>query len=584
MKLIKKCISLFFVLFILSLTINAQTVKLKFIETTDVHGSIFPYDFINDKQTSTSLSQVYTYIKQERAKKDQYVILLDAGDILQGQPVVYYYNFERTSEKHIVAQVMNYMKYDAGTVGNHDIEPGHSVYDKIKKEFNFPWLAANAVNVKTGKPYFLPYKILNKGGIKIAVLGLITPGIPMWLPKNIWSGIDFKDMIKTAKKWVKIIKEKEKPDLLIGLFHSGIDYTYGNQNANTPRNENASELVAEQVPGFDVVFMGHDHQGWNYSVKNVLGKDVLILGGINAARTVAVSNISISLKDKSKKIITGETIDIKKYKPDNAFLKHFKKNFLDVKKYTSKKIGTFTKTITTRDSFFENSPFVDLVQKIQLEITGADISFASPLSFNAEIKNGSVFVRDMFNLYKYENLLYTIKMTGKEIKNYLEYSYGKWFNQMKDENDHLLKFKLDDKGKIIYSHNYPSLDNSYYNFSSAAGIIYIVDVRKPVGERVSIKSFSDGRVFRLDKNYKVAVNSYRGNGGGGHLVYGALIPKNKLANRIISSTDKDLRYYIMKWIEKEKTITPEKIGNWKIIPEDWAKKGSKKDYKLLFEK
>ncbi|MCH8941080.1 MAG: bifunctional metallophosphatase/5'-nucleotidase [Bacteroidetes bacterium] len=580
----KKCISLFFVLFILSLTINAQTVKLKFIETTDVHGSIFPYDFINDKKTSTSLSQVYTYIKQERAKKDQYVILLDAGDILQGQPVVYYYNFERTSEKHIVAQVMNYMKYDAGTVGNHDIEPGHSVYDKIKKEFNFPWLAANAVNVKTGKPYFLPYKILNKGEIKIAVLGLITPGIPMWLPKNIWSGIDFKDMIKTAKKWVKIIKEKEKPDLLIGLFHSGIDYTYGNQNANTPRNENASELVAEQVPGFDVVFMGHDHQGWNYSVKNVLGKDVLILGGINAARTVAVSNISISLKDKSKKIITGETIDIKKYKPDNAFLKHFKKNFLDVKKYTSKKIGTFTKTITTRDSFFENSPFVDLVQKIQLKITGADISFASPLSFNAEIKNGSVFVRDMFNLYKYENLLYTIKMTGKEIKNYLEYSYGKWFNQMKDENDHLLKFKLDDKGKIIYSHNYPSLDNSYYNFSSAAGIIYIVDVRKPVGERVSIKSFSDGRVFRLDKNYKVAVNSYRGNGGGGHLVYGALIPKNKLANRIISSTDKDLRYYIMKWIEKEKTITPEKIGNWKIIPEDWAKKGSKKDYKLLFEK
>lgn len=584
MKLIKKCIPLFFVLFILSLTINAQTVKLKFIETTDVHGSIFPYDFINDKQTSTSLSQVYTYIKQERAKKDQYVILLDAGDILQGQPVVYYYNFERTSEKHIVAQVMNYMKYDAGTVGNHDIEPGHSVYDKIKKEFNFPWLAANAVNVKTGKPYFLPYKILNKGGIKIAVLGLITPGIPMWLPKNIWSGIDFKDMIKTAKKWVKIIKEKEKPDLLIGLFHSGIDYTYGNQNANTPRNENASELVAEQVPGFDVVFMGHDHQEWNYSVKNVLGKDVLILGVINAARTVAVANISISLKDKSKKIITGETIDIKKYKPDNAFLKHFKKNFLDVKKYTSKKIGTFTKTITTRDSFFGNSPFVDLVQKIQLEITGADISFASPLSFNAEIKNGSVFVRDMFNLYKYENLLYTIKMTGKEIKNYLEYSYGKWFNQMKDENDHLLKFKLDDKGKIIYSHNYPSLDNSYYNFSSAAGIIYIVDVRKPVGERVSIKSFSDGRVFRLDKNYKVAVNSYRGNGGGGHLVYGAFIPKNKLTNRIISSTDKDLRYYIMKWIEKEKTITPEKIGNWKIIPEDWAKKGSKKDYKLLFEK
>ena len=535
-------------------------------------------------RSNTSLSQVYTYIKQERAKKDQYIILLDDGDILQGQPVVYYYNFEKPNTEHIVAQVMNYMKYDIGTVGNHDIEPGHSVYDKIKKEFNFPWLAANAVNIKTGKPYFPPYKILNKGGIKIAVLGMITPGIPMWLPKNIWSGIDFKDMIKTAKKWVKIIEEKEKPDILIGLFHSGVVYTYGNQNAKTPRNENASELVAKQVPGFDVVFVGHDHHGWNYSVTNDLGKRVLILGDINAARTVSVANISISLKNKNKKVITGETIDIRKYKPDEDFLKRFSKSFKEVKKYTDKKLGTFTKTITTRDSFFGDSPFVDLVQKIQLEITGADVSFASPLSFNAEIKRGNVYVRDMFNLYKYENLLYTIKMTGKEIKNYLEYSYGKWLNQMKDGNNHLLKFKFDKKGKIIYTNNHPSLGNSSYNYSSAAGIIYTVDVRQPVGERVSIKSFSDGRPFKLSGEYRVAVNSYRGNGGGGHLVYGAGIPKNELSKRVLASTEKDLRFYLMKWIEKNKIITPQKLNNWKIIPKKWAAKGKQKDYKLLFGK
>jgi len=190
----------------------------------------------------------------------------------------------------------------------------------------------------------------------------------------------------------------------------------------------------------------------------------------------------------------------------------------------------------------------------------------------------------MFNLYKYENLLYTIKMTGKEIKNYLEYSYGKWLNQMKNGNDHLLKFKFDKKGKIIFSHNRPSLENSYYNFSSAAGIIYTVDVRKPVGKRVSIKSFSVGGPFKLTAEYKVAVNSYRGIGGGGHLVYGAGIPKNELSKRVITSTEKDLRFYLMKWIEKKKTITPKKIGNWKIIPEDWAKKGSEKDYKLLFGK
>ncbi|PJA98376.1 MAG: bifunctional metallophosphatase/5'-nucleotidase [Ignavibacteriales bacterium CG_4_9_14_3_um_filter_30_11] len=569
-------------IFISSFSVYTQIVKLKFIETTDVHGSIFPYDFKNDKNAKTSLSQVYTYVKQERTKKDQQVILLDAGDILQGQPAVYYYNFEKTNEKHLVAQVMNYMKYDVGAVGNHDIEPGHNVYDKIKKEFNFPWLAANAINKTTGKTYFQPYKILIKDGVKIAVLGMITPGIPLWLPKNIWSNIDFEDMVLTTKKWVKIIKEKERPDIIVGLFHSGTDYTYGNQNADTPRNENASELVAKQVPGFDIVFVGHDHHGWNYSVKNIDNKNVVIIGGINGARTAAVANVTINLSDKKNKIITGEIIEIKNYLPDESFLKHFENIFMEIKNYTTQQICTFTKTITTKDSFFGDSPFVDLVQNIQLKITGADVSFASPLSFNAAINEGPVFVRDMFNLYKYENLLYTIKMTGEEIKNYLEFSYSNWLNNMKDENDHLLKFKKDEQNNILYTNGNPDLYNASYNFSSAVGINYTVDVSKHAGEMISVSSFSDGRKFILESNYKVAINSYRGNGGGGHLVYGAKIPKVELANRIINSTDKDLRFYIMHWLKKEKTITPEKFDNWKIIPENWAKKGKEKDYKLLF--
>lgn len=582
MKIKKTFISVLIIILVTNFSVYTQTVKLKFIETTDVHGSIFPYDFKNDKKAQTSLSQVYTYVKQERAKKDQQVILLDAGDILQGQPPVYYYNFEKINEKHLVAKVMNYMKYDVGTVGNHDIEPGHNVYDRINKEFDFPWLAANAVNETTGKTYFPPYKILVKDGVKIAVLGLITPGIPMWLPKNIWSNIDFEDMIITAKKWVKIINEKEKPDILIGLFHSGVDATYGNQSADMQRNENASELVAKQVPGFDVVFVGHDHQGWNYSVKNTDGKNVLILGGINAARTAAVASVTMDLSDKNKKVVTGEIIEIKDFLPDETFLNNFKNSFDEIKKYTTQDICSFTKTISTKDSFFGDSPFVDLVQNIQLKITGADVSFASPLSFNAEIKKGPVYVRDMFNLYKYENLLYTFKMSGKEIKNYLEFSYSKWLNNMKDENDHLLRFKRDEKNNIIYYSGHPALYNTYYNFSAAAGINYTVDVTKPAGEMVLISSFSDGRTFDFNGEYQVAINSYRGNGGGGHLVHGAKIPKEDLTKRILSSTDKDLRFYIMQWLKKEKTITPEKNNNWKIIPGNWALKGKEKDYKLLF--
>ncbi|HUX60778.1 MAG TPA: 5'-nucleotidase C-terminal domain-containing protein [Ignavibacteriaceae bacterium] len=572
--------------------IISQTIKLKIIETSDVHGSLFPYDFKDNKEITSSLAQIYTYVKEERAKKDQSVILLDDGDILQGQPVVYYYNFEKTNVPHICAQVMNYMKYDAGTVGNHDIEPGHPVYDKIDKEFNFPWLAANAVNSKTGKPYFenrwqhnKPYTVIKRKGIKIAVLSLITPAIPNWLPEKIWNGIRFDDMIESAKKWVAIIKEKEKPDLLVGLFHSGIEYNYNGQTENTPLLENASKLVAEKVPGFDIVLAGHDHKVWNFDVKNSEGKNVLILDPANAARNAAVATVTLQYDSSSsswKKEITGEIVASKNYQPDAGYMKKFGHAIEEVKQYVSKPIGVFTRTISTRESLFGDSPFVDLIQKIQLELTHADVSFSEPLSFNAEIKKGTVYVRDMFNLYRFENLLYTMKMSGKEIKDYLEYSFGNWFNQMKNSDDDLLKFKKDSTGNILYSYHQAQLATNYYNFSSAAGINYTVDVSKPAGERVKIKSFSNGKPFDMNKYYSVAMNSYRGNGGGGHLILGAKIPKLEIPKRIITSTQKDLRYYLMKWIEKKKSVTPKSLNNWKIIPSSWWEKGKEKDYKILF--
>jgi 2',3'-cyclic-nucleotide 2'-phosphodiesterase/3'-nucleotidase len=575
----------FIILFSIS-CVFSQTVKFKLIETSDVHGSLFPYDFKDNKDINTSLAQIYTYVKEERSKKDQNVILLDDGDILQGQPVVYYYNFEKTNVPHICAQVMNYMKYDVGTVGNHDIEPGHPVYDRIKKEFIFPWLAANAVNKKTNQPYFKPYTVLHKNGIKIAVLGMITPAIPNWLPKDIWKGIVFKDMVETAQKWIKIIKEKEKPDLIVGLFHSGPEDEKKNYNEGKREIENASSLVAEMVPGFDVVFAGHDHKVWNFFVKNNEGKNVLILDPANAARHAAVADITMKydkIEHSWTKEIKGKIIDSKNYEPDQGYMKKFGPAIREVKEYVSKPIGTFTKTISTRESLFGDSPFVDLIQRIQLELTHADVSFAAPLSFNTDIKKGTIYVSDMFNLYKYENLLYTMELTGQEIKDYLEYSYGNWFNQMKNEDDNLLKFSVDANGKVILTKGMAKLAGRYYNFSSAAGINYTVDVSKPAGDRITITSMSNGKPFDLNKKYTVAVNSYRGNGGGGLLTEGAKISHGQLAGRVIHSTPKDLRYYLMKWIEAKKTVIPETLNNWKVIPTEWWEKGKEKDYKILFQ-
>lgn len=570
-------------------SVFGQNVNIKIIETSDVHGAIFPYDFTDNKPTNASLARVTTYVNEQRADTNQVVFLVDNGDILQGTPAVYYYNFEKTDTLHLYADVMNYMKYDVGSVGNHDIETGHDVYDRFDKEINFPWLAANAINTKTNEPYFKPYTVLERKGIKIAVLGLITPAIPKWLPEKIYSGIRFDDMIETAQKWVKIIKEKENPDLLIGLFHAGVDYTYGGENENTYKNENASKLIAEKVPGFDIIFVGHDHAGWNFSIKNPEGQNVLVLGPTSGARNIAVADVKLSYSSREhnyvKDSVTGALIDMKDFAPDPNFMKRYARNFEEIKNYVNRPIGEFTETISSRDAIFGPSKFVDLIQTIQLNLTGADVSFTAPLSFNAKIDKGTVYVKDMFDLYRYENLLYTMKLTGQEIKDYLEYSYGNWFNQMKSENDHLLKFKTDKNGNLVYSERSksPELEERYYNFDSAAGIDYEVNVTKPVGSRVIIKSFSNGNSFDLNKMYKVAINSYRGNGGGGHLTRGANIPQEELSKRVINSTEKDLRYYLMKWIEKEKVVIPKLLGNWSVVPEDYWEAGKEKDYQILFK-
>ncbi len=564
-----------------------ESFSLKVIETSDVHGSLFPYDFINDRPAKTSLAQVATFVGEQRANPNQEVILLDNGDILQGQPIVYYYNFEDTGEQHIQAQVMNYLGYEAGTVGNHDIEAGHPVYDQLVKDFNFPWLAANAVDVKTGEPYFKPYTVIHRKGATIAVLGMITPGIPNWLPEDIWKGIRFEDMIDTAKKWVPIIMEKEHPDILIGLFHSGVDANYHGADPKAKNNENASVLVAEQVPGFDVIFTGHDHKDTHMTVKNPEGKDVVVIGAMNAARSVAVASINFTYNEETKSFstsVSGETVMMDGVPADQAFLDKFNGAYEKVKAYVSKPIGEFTKTISTRNAMFGDSAFVDLIHRIQLELTKADVSFAAPLSFNATINKGEVYVRDMFNLYKYENLLYTMELSGKEIKDFLEYSYGGWMNTMANADDHLMNFKKDKDGNLIFNERYNSYDlvMRYYNYDSAAGIDYTVDVSKPEGQRINIKGFSDGRPFDMNAMYLVAINSYRGNGGGGHLTKGAGLTKEEIKSRLKSSTIKDLRYYLMKWIEKEGTVTPAALGNWEVIPADWAKAAAERDYKLLY--
>jgi 2',3'-cyclic-nucleotide 2'-phosphodiesterase/3'-nucleotidase len=554
------------------------------LETTDLHGVILPFDFIERKEIKASLAGVSTYVRKAR-ESDRPVILLDNGDNLQGQPAVYYYNFIDTVSPHIMAGALNFLGYDAGTIGNHDIEAGHAVYDRLVKRYKFPLLAANAVNIATGKPYFKPFTIIEKNGIKVAVLGLITPSIPDWLPPELYSGIEFRDMLETARFYMPLILN-EKPDVVVGLFHSGWDDRGDQGREGSQNDENGTSAIAWNVPGFDVIMCGHSHNVVNKNFVNSVGDTVLILEGGSRAEKIGRADVAFQKDKKSgkmKKTVTGKIINVNDYSPDKVFIAEFSAENDVIMEYVSKVIAKSETAISSRDSYFGSSPFVDMVHTIQLDITKADISFSAPLSFDVKIDAGPVTVGDMFKLYRFENLLYTMSMTGTEIKKYLEFSYSEWLNTMKGPGDHLLKFQVARDGKPVMKNGQAWLKNQPYNFDSAAGIDYTVDVSKPEGKRVTIKSFSNGNPFEPGKTYLVAVNSYRGNGGGGHFAAAGISGK-ELSKRLIKSTEKDLRYYILNNLEAKGIIKPLALNNWKIIPEEWVKKAKVRDYGLLFGK
>lgn len=553
---------------------SEKEVTIKLIETSDVHGNYFPYNFIERKDGKGGLAHVHTFVEEQRKQYGDNVILVDNGDILQGQPIAYYYNYIDTVSKHVTADMMNFMGYDVANMGNHDVETGHAVYDRWVADCAFPVLGANIVRTDTGEPYLKPYQILERDGVRIAILGMITPAIPAWLPERLWSGLRFEDLESSARKWVQVIREKEHPDVLVGLFHAGLDGADLDGMV-----ENGSQAAAVNVPGFDVVLIGHDHARLNKKMLNVAGDSVLVIDPANAARVVSDVTIKVTKQDGKvvRKQISGQLTDVTAYPQSEVFLKAFQPAYQATLDFVSRKIGSINETITSKDTFFGPSAFIDLIHQLQLDLTGADVSFCAPLSMYAEIKKGDIYVSDMFNLYKFENMLYTMELTGKEIKNFLEMSYALWTNQMKSPDDRLLLFSDDPENKYIFK-------NFSFNFDSAAGIIYTVDVTRSEGEKITIQSMADGSPFQSEKVYKVAVNSYRGNGGGNLLTKGAGIPKEDLAKRIIFATDKDLRFYLMKRIEEVKVLDPKPLNQWKMIPEEWTVPAARRDYDFLFNR
>lgn len=562
------------------MTADGHTVSLKIVHTSDVHGCFFMKDFVNNHPVKGGLAKIYAYVQSLRERYGRRLLLMDGGDVLQGSPMVYYSNFIDRAHENLAAGVMNYMQYDVGTVGNHDIETGHDVYDRWVETCGFPILGANVIDKATRESYFSPYCVLEREGVRIAVLGMTTPAVPNWLPPKLWHGLEFEDMVSCAERWIPLIREKEKPDLIVGLFHSG-----KSGGIVTPDyKENAALDVARRVEGFDVICYGHDHMRNCETVEAPGGKKVWCCAPSSMAVAVGEIDIEVEIRDGEKHVLSvnEQITDLSGYrKPGDKYMQYMQRYFnrysRNTEYYVSQKVGRFARTICCQDAFFGSSAFVDLVHRVQLEATGAQISFAAPVFLTVKISEGDVCIRDVFNLYRYDDVLYTMRLTGEEIKKILEMSYGLWIAQMKTPEDHvmMLDYVLDEGKRLGFK-------NLAYNFDSAAGIVYTVDVTKPYGEKVTVESMADGSPFSLEECYTVVVNSYRGNGGGELLTKGAGIPQVRLNERLLASTEEDLRACIIRYIKERGTVDPQPMNHWRLVPEEWAVPACQRDRIILF--
>ncbi|MBR4352526.1 MAG: bifunctional metallophosphatase/5'-nucleotidase [Bacteroidales bacterium] len=512
--------------------------------TTDVHGAYFDSAYVDNLAAKTSLANVSSYLKEIRGEGVQ-PVLIDVGDNLQGDNAAYYFNYVATDVPHVYPRIAAYLGYDAIVVGNHDIETGHDVYDRVASELTMPYLAANAAfdrdengradmdenpDGKTvSDSYFVPYCVVDRGGVKVAIVGMTNGNIKSWLADDIWRGMDFQVISEMVQPVIDRMIEKEKPQLVVLAVHSGT-------GAEQPNRENEAQYLAATLRGVDIVLNGHDHRPLARDVENVNGGSVVLIDAGTKAVVVGQADFTLTVKNGKvvSKSVDYKLVPMEKYPVDPDYVAAFKEDFNAVKAFAQRPIGQLSENIFLADALDGPSTYINLVQTVQLASSGADISFAAPLTSSGVVPKGVIEFQDLVSIYKFENQLYVVEMTGKQIKDYLEYSYKNWVNK-----------------------SGPS-----YNWDSADGIRYEVSRKAPDGERVKILSMNDGTPFDLDKTYKVAMTSYRASGGGDLVREGAGIDP---ASLVVVRKMKDIRSLIGDYIAAQKEIVPTVATNWKFV-------------------
>ena len=534
---------------------NAQAlpneVHLTILGTSDTHSNLYGFSYENGKEsTNNGMARVSTYVNQVRAQNPN-TILLDNGDTYQGTILADAVYNKKPDVMHPVSKVYNYMNYDALTLGNHEFNFGVDFVEKIVNELDFPVLGAN-VEYKDGKELAKPYIIIEKQGVKIGILGLTNPNAPRWDGEKV-DAFEFKSVPEVGKEYARILKEDEKVDVLIVTAHVGMIPEFDEETGA----DGAAKLL-EDVPYIDVLLLGHYHILDAETIGNTL-----VGAPRNSGRDVAQFDLNLVLENgkyviKSKEV---KTVDMENITPDPAIRALIQEehqatiDFINGEGAEGEEGnggGVFgvaaidfqpvNEINGIPEGKLRDTAVIDLIAKVQLDISGADVTAVALFQDDSDLKAGNINYGNLFNIYKFDNTLYTLDVTGKELKAYMEWSalhYNTW--------------KPGDIS-ISFDENVPG-----YLYDMFEGVDYKIDLSKPAGERIKDVYFK-GEPLEDDQVLTLAVNNYR---------YSSGLKANKLVEASKKwESPKAIRDYLAEYIQKEGTISPTISNNWEIVGVD----------------
>jgi 2',3'-cyclic-nucleotide 2'-phosphodiesterase (5'-nucleotidase family) len=518
---------------------SSDTVTLYIAGTTDVHGWLRGWDYYaNRPDTSRGLTRAATVVDSLRDAHPGRVILVDAGDDLQGTPITNVALRDSALPNPIVT-AMNAMRYDAAVIGNHEFNFGLPHLNRAIAQATFPFIAAN-VYAPSGRHAYVPWTMIRRHAVRVAIVGGTTPGSMIWDRDKLTGRVEVRDIVPSVRQSVADA-QGAGADLVVVVLHSGLAGTasYDTTTSGLP-SENVTARVAREIPGIDVVVFGHSHQ----ELADSLIGGALVQQPRNAAASVSLARVRLARRGSEWHVVekSGQLLRTAGRAEHAGMVAAIRDAHDRSIAYVTSEIGTTSATWSADSARVRDTPIIDFVLEVQRRVSGADLASAAAFNLNADFGPGSITMADMAELYPYDNnILRVVRITGRQLRDYLEYS-ARYYRE-------------DGRGDSLVDRRVPG-----FNFDIVAGVDYAIDITKPIGSRIVTLS-RNGRAVTDTDTFTLALNDYRQSGGGGFTMLRDA--------PVVYDRQEVIRDLLIGEVRRAGVLRPSDYAreNWRIVPD-----------------